>query len=460
MKWKKFKYALGFIVILTGGLISLTLNDTDSNFKDFLLGVGIIIDFLASFYLVKLNNLIKKIRDLRERKVEKQELVNFLETIENVCLILKELIVRVKENRDTLASPQKFETVRKLEIESGIIGGEISRIKLLVKRGKEENERLNKLIKEIDQQLQGVSIEERSTEELEKGFEKRFKDFFEKRNKLEKQLREKEEEIKKKEERQWQVESGLKQIEIENARIDETLRNLKEEIQPYEKFVERAKTVRKSEQKLQQEIQSKQQRLESLGGINLRALEVYEEAKAEFDSIVEKANKLESEKGEILNVITEIDKRKKKEFMKTFTAIEENFTRIFSKLAVKGQAFLELENKENPFKEGYGIDIRIKLGRGKYLDTRSLSGGEKSLTALSFIFAIQEYKPHHFYLLDEVDAALDKRNSERLALLIKEYVKKAQYISITHNDAMIFAADKLYGVSMQNGASKVVSLKL
>ena len=62
MKWKKFKYALGFIVILTGGLISLTLNDTDSNFKDFLLGVGIIIDFLASFYLVKLNNLIKKIR--------------------------------------------------------------------------------------------------------------------------------------------------------------------------------------------------------------------------------------------------------------------------------------------------------------------------------------------------------------------------------------------------------------
>ncbi len=146
--------------------------------------------------------------------------------------------------------------------------------------------------------------------------------------------------------------------------------------------------------------------------------------------------------------------------MKTFTQISDNFTRIFSKLATKGTAHLELENKENVFEEGTGIDVKIRLGKGKFLDTRSLSGGEKSLTALAFIFAIQEYKPYHFYLLDEVEAALDKRNSELLARLLQDYVKKAQYICITHNDAIIHASEKLYGISMQNGASKVVSLKL
>ena len=95
------------------------------------------------------------------------------------------------------------------------------------------------------------------------------------------------------------------------------------------------------------------------------------------------------------------------------------------------------------------------------MDIHSLSGGEKSLTALAFIFAIQEFKPASFYVLDEVDAALDKHNSEKLAALIKQYSNKAQYIVISHNDAIISEADTLYGVSMlDNGISSVVSLRI
>jgi chromosome segregation protein len=82
------------------------------------------------------------------------------------------------------------------------------------------------------------------------------------------------------------------------------------------------------------------------------------------------------------------------------------------------------------------------------------------LVALSLIFAIQEYKPYCFYIFDEIDAALDKRNSERLAGLLNSYVKVAQCIIVTHNDAIISGAATLYGVSMQDGVSKIVSLKV
>ncbi|MBU2497039.1 MAG: hypothetical protein KJ767_03200 [Nanoarchaeota archaeon] len=407
-----------------------------------------------------IEGVIEKIRGLRERKVEKQELINFLESVENVCLIIKELVLKIKENRDTLASPQKFVTVQNLEIGRGVLENEIGRMKLVIKRGKEDNKRLHELVKEIDKKLYDTASEERDTEEVAKGFEKKFKGFFDQRSGLEKKYRAKEEEIKKREEIRWQIDSVLRHLEIENARFDEDMKNLKQELQPYEKVLENAKTIKKREEILKEEITSKQQKLEVLGSINLKALEIYDEAKKEYDSIVGKADKLVEEKAEILKIVAEIDKKKKKAFMDTFNKINENFMRIFKKLAIKGIAFLELENKENPFEEGEGIDIKIKIAKGKYLDKRSLSGGEKTMTALAFIFAIQEFKPHHFYLLDEVDADLDKRNSERLAVLLREYVRKAQYISITHNDAMIGAADKLYGISMQNGSSKVISLKL
>jgi chromosome segregation protein len=90
----------------------------------------------------------------------------------------------------------------------------------------------------------------------------------------------------------------------------------------------------------------------------------------------------------------------------------------------------------------------------------SLSGGEQTMVALALLFAIQEHKPYHFYIFDEIDAALDKRNSERLAGLLNQYMKMGQYIVITHNDAIIMDSDVLYGVSMHEGVTKILSLNL
>jgi chromosome segregation protein len=187
-------------------------------------------------------------------------------------------------------------------------------------------------------------------------------------------------------------------------------------------------------------------------------LEVYDEVKKEYDIISDKVEIITKEKQGILKIIHEIDVKKKKTFLKTLNEINEIFSRNFSQLSIKGQVWLELENKKEPF-EG-GVNIVVKTGHGKYFDVTSLSGGEQTLVALSLIFAIQELKPYCFYILDEIDAALDKRNSERLAGLLKKYMQKGQYIVITHNDEIITNATNLFGVSMHDGVSKVLSLKV
>ena len=119
---------------------------------------------------------------------------------------------------------------------------------------------------------------------------------------------------------------------------------------------------------------------------------------------------------------------------------------------------MELDNNDNPFEDG--LSIKVKLTGNRFMDIKSLSGGEKTLTALSFIFAIQEYQPASFYILDEIDAALDKHNAERLAKLVRDYSNSAQYILISHNDSVIAEADTLFGISMHEGVSKVTSLKI
>jgi len=187
-------------------------------------------------------------------------------------------------------------------------------------------------------------------------------------------------------------------------------------------------------------------------------LEVYENIETEYKQLVEKRDKLLSEKQDVILMMQEIESKKKDIFMKCYKEIDRNFQKIFSHLTTKAEATLSLENIENPL-EG-GMDILVKLPGNKILDLKSLSGGEKTLTALAFIFAVQEHQPSSFYLLDEVDAALDKRNSEMLARLIEKYSEKAQYIVISHNDAIITGAENIYGVSMQEGISKVISLKV
>ena len=199
--------------------------------------------------------------------------------------------------------------------------------------------------------------------------------------------------------------------------------------------------------------------VKDMGAVNMKALEIYDAVEKEYNIIVEKKAKLVKERHDVLLMMNEIDTKKKDLFMETFDKINGNFQEKFSLLSTKGEATLDLEEPDTVF-EG-GMTIKVRLTGKKFLDIRSLSGGEKTMTALAFLFAVQDHEPAPFYVLDEVDAALDKRNSEKLAQLVRQYVSKAQYVIISHNDNVISEADHLYGISMnEHGISKVVSLKI
>ncbi|MCK5346047.1 MAG: chromosome segregation protein SMC, partial [Candidatus Heimdallarchaeota archaeon] len=165
-----------------------------------------------------------------------------------------------------------------------------------------------------------------------------------------------------------------------------------------------------------------------------------------------------AERQSIQEFMEEIEREKTNIFMEVYRGISANFSRIFSYISPGGSGELTLENPDAPFLGG--IDIRAKP-RGKAVrNTRVMSGGEKSITALALIFAIQDYRPAPFYILDEVDASLDDVNSDRVAALIHSLAKNNQFIIVSLRDITIAKAERLIGVVSQLGRSRILSVQM
>lgn len=324
---------------------------------------------------------------------------------------------------------------------------------------KQHNKELNDFeaeLKELSVNLGKQKAELGERKKLEVKFYNEYKNLFVQRNKLSEDMQKVEVKISTEEFKTKEFERRINDVSIKKAKVTAELEGLNAEFEEY-KCVKIRRNI--SLEDLKSEIYKFERMLKDMGNVNLKALEIYDEIEKEYGSLMQKMDKLKFEKEDVLKMMQEIESKKHSIFMKTFKAINENFKRIFVQLSTKGDAYLDLENKENPI-EG-GVDIKVRLAGTKFLDIKSLSGGEKTLTALAFIFAIQEHQPASFYLLDEVDAALDKTNSLFLSKLIKKYADNAQYIMVSHNDNIITEADQVYGASMQkNGITKIVSLKL
>jgi len=337
-----------------------------------------------------------------------------------------------------------------------IILPEKQKIQDIFKQHDKEEQEFKAEIKQLSEKITIKDKELVKKEAESKEFYSKYKELFNQREKETTLINKAENEIENVREdvRGSERESNL--ISLKNAEVKAKLAGLYEDFEKYKEItIISGKTV----QELQHEINKFEVMLSQMSAVNMKALEIYEEIEREYTKLVEKKDSLDQEKTDVLTLMNEIETKKKDHFMKTFDQANDNFQRIFSNLFKKGNAYLELDNKENLF-EG-GLSIKVKLTGNRYMDIKSLSGGEKTLTALSFIFAIQEYQPATFYILDEIDAALDKHNSETLSKLIRDYSDKAQYIVISHNDALMSEADTLFGVSMnEHGISKVTSLRI
>ncbi|OIO26734.1 hypothetical protein AUJ14_01175 [Candidatus Micrarchaeota archaeon CG1_02_55_22] len=194
-----------------------------------------------------------------------------------------------------------------------------------------------------------------------------------------------------------------------------------------------------------------------LGNVNLRAIELYDKRLAEYKDQQEKVQRLFNEKEAVIGIITEIEGKKIATFMNTFNVINENFKRVFSQI-FQGDGHLFLENPEKPFDAGLTIEVKLSNKEVKYLEL--MSGGEKSLIALIFLFAIQSVNPSGIYILDEADAALDAENSRKLAQLVKVLSADTQFIVVSHNQNVYKNADTLVGVAMTREGSRLVEVKL
>jgi chromosome segregation protein len=197
---------------------------------------------------------------------------------------------------------------------------------------------------------------------------------------------------------------------------------------------------------------------ERLGSVNQLATTQYQEQKDNYKQLSLRQNELEQEKEAILKFIEEIERRKKEAFMSAFNNVNENFGTFFTQLTGGGEGYLNLQNPETPFTGG--IDIFVQFpGKASRL-IAGASGGEKSVTAVAFILAIQSLAPAPFYVFDEIDAHLDPYNSERLADLLRKQAQESQFIVMTLRDVIMDRAEKLFGVYIQNGLSQIVSIKI
>jgi chromosome segregation protein len=197
--------------------------------------------------------------------------------------------------------------------------------------------------------------------------------------------------------------------------------------------------------------------LERIGAVNQLALSHYSEQISRYKELSLRMNELEKEKQAIVEFMNEIELKKRKVFIESFEKINSNLVRYFSKLTGGGNATFKLENPEEPFSGG--IDMIVQFPHKPSIVVSGASGGERSVATVAFIFALQEFTPASFYILDEIDAHLDASHVSRLADLLLEESEKTQFIVITLKPEMVNKAQKVYGVYMGPNGSQVISAK-
>lgn len=260
-----------------------------------------------------------------------------------------------------------------------------------------------------------------------------------------------------------QKSNELKEAEIEVNRMDVKLDNLLNLLnETYNMTYEKATSLYKLEldsESARSKVGTLKKKLKDLGEVNLAAPSEYEKVSTRYEFLISQREDLVKAENTLLEIIKEMDSVMKNEFINTFNIINKNFTETFNELFKGGTAELKLTDESDLLETGIEI---VASPPGKKLTSISLlSGGEKTFTAISLLFAILKSRPVPFCILDEVEAALDEVNVDSFGQYINGLKNKTQFILITHKKKTMEYVDLLYGITMQeSGVSKLVSVKL
>ncbi len=447
-----------------------TAQDSDAQIKD--------LKVRHKEYSVKLESLLKNIEAKQEDKnalTEKQTTIN--NRIESVKQRVAELeSLKEEKGKHLLQTSNKelAQNIRSLEEEVTTLQEKVLAVKadlevlvtksnLVEQRKSEFSEKRTKAnaeietyrdsIKDLKESRSRVQDELQALMTVEEQMTGKVKAFASTRDDIYKETVSIENELDKLNTRIESYQDLISRAKYRLPTLEEAVKELDQEIALYK--VEITDKKLPNIESLKESMRVTQQSMEELEPVNMRALEEYEhqmERKKKFD---EDVLHLQDQKKNLNKLVRNVTAKKTEQFFEVFTEINKNFQQIYAQLSEGGEASLQLEDEEHLFESG--LTIRARPRGKKVLLLSALSGGEKSIASLAFIFAIQQYDPSPFYVLDEVDMFLDGINAETVSRMIKSNASHSQFITVSLRKILLNEANQVYGVTMHDsGISEMI----
>lgn len=425
------------VISLDGELIHVGGIMTGGSLKN---NAGYISD---KYELEKLKGSIDAINnDINELDVKYREVENEINVIkENIYNINIEVI----KNNETISN--KNSILNNISSEYDLVVNEINNL---------SNDTLDKELNDVIEEY--YKVEQKKIE-----FEKELEIYNKEKLEFNNTLSELEASIKKMNSKFNSLTSEINGLEVSitklNMNLDTLLNRLNED---YSLGYERAKkeyVLEIDEDIAREKVTTLRRKIKSLGDVNLGSIEEYERISKRVSFLSAQRDDLESSKNDLLSIIEEMDEVMKDKFIESFNNINVEFGKVFKTLFKGGKARLELTDPDNILETGISI-IAVPPGKSEK-PLSLLSGGEKTMTAISLLFSIMNLEHVPFVILDEVEAALDENNATVFGEYLDNYKNKTQLLVITHKKKTMEYLDKLYGITMQeSGVSKIVSVKL
>ncbi|MFQ6070052.1 MAG: chromosome segregation protein SMC [Candidatus Aminicenantales bacterium] len=425
--------------------------------------------------------------ELRSLNAEKKTLLEFTNSLSSELKTIEEKATETKkelesaekelafhQEKNTESGHKFYELKASLELLEEKIRSTEYRTNSLSQRRERTQEEKSRL----EEEIQRCTEEEQRLEEARRKFLAQKKELEALKEEIEiklagdeallaeekKELEDKERVIKKLEKEHEELKEKRVKWEINKAEKDRDHANLEELCwQEMKKTLEEVKSEVSLHELAQENVEEKleelREKLQKMKEVNLMAEEEYETQKKRYDFLIQQKKDLRSSIDTTQEAIKKIDKESKSQFMKAFEEVNKKFQEVFSLLFKGGKTELQLTEPENPLESGVEI---IAQPPGKRLQNMMLlSGGEKALTSLAFLFALFRYRPTPFCILDEVDASLDEANLARFLELMKKLKNQTQFIIVTHNFKTMEVADYIYGTTMaEPSVTSILSLRL
>lgn len=413
--------------------------------------------------ITKKRGIDAEIEQNRAQVAEKRDVIDSLKS-EN-----SELVTRIDEYRKTLEGMR----INKAQMETQITAAE-EQLKLLKRQlavfeaqyrelqnelfdaHKQYDELADKIV-ETDGEIQSLDRQgfkmTENLETLQSTIASRNTDVAGKKKELEKKNAERD-----------RYQALIEKANFSAATVDIEIRTLKDNFRDTHsrdlmEFEERMYTIDRQPAEMREELADVRNKLKALGSVNFMAVEEFAETKERYDFLTAQIADLQKARDDLRRITEEIRAESTEQFLATYNKIKKNFHNMFRRLFGGGRAELRLVDPQNVLESG--IDIFAQPPGKKLENIALLSGGEKTMTAVSLLFATYMVRPSPFCLLDEIDAALDEQNVLRFVQTLREFGNISQYIVITHNKKTVAGAGTMLGVTMEeSGVSKVITIKL